>query len=116
MENCDKARCSGGTLYTTSSSCELCAKKALGYNIHRIVYIEPYSGITNRHILGHQVRQGVQVVYDGITRTESMKIELFTGATQRAYTHLYTAFFPLKDELALRGISYKPANDIRIAD
>lgn len=111
MENCDKAKCSGGTLYTTSSSCELCAKKALGYNIRRIVYIEPYSGITNQHILGHQVRHGVQVVYDGITRTESMKIELFTGATQRAYTHLYTSFFPLKDELALRGISYKTIKD-----
>jgi len=107
MENCDKSRCSGGTLYTTSSSCELCAKKALGYNIRRIVYIEPYSGITNQHILGHQVRQGVQVVYNGTTRTESMKIELFTGATQRAYTHLYTSFFPLKDELSLRGINYK---------
>lgn len=107
MENCDKSRCSGGTLYTTSSSCELCAKKALGYNIRRIVYIEPYSGITNKHILGHQVHHGVQVVYDGVPRTESMKIELFTGATQRAYTHLYTAFFPLKDELALRGINYK---------
>lgn len=107
MENCDKSRCSGGTLYTTSSSCELCAKKALGYNIRRIVYIEPYSGITNQHILGHQVRHGVQVIYDGTPRTESMKIELFTGATQRAYTHLYTSFFPLKDELALRGINYK---------
>ena len=107
MENCDKSRCSGGTLYTTSSSCELCAKKALGYNIRRIVYIEPYSGITNKHILGHQVHHGVRVVYDGIPRTESMKIELFTGATQRAYTHLYTSFFPLKDELALRGINYK---------
>lgn len=110
MENCDKSRCSGGTLYTISSSCELCAKKALGYNIRRIVYIEPYSGITNQHILGHQVRQGVQVVYDGITRTESMKIELFTGATQRAFTHLYTSFFPLKDELSLRGINYKKIN------
>ena len=44
-----EAKCSGGTLYTTSSSCELCAKKALGDNIRRIVYVEPYSGITHYH-------------------------------------------------------------------
>lgn len=29
LEACDRSKCIGGTLYTTSSSCELCAKKAL---------------------------------------------------------------------------------------
>lgn len=105
LEACDKNKCSGGTLYTTSSSCELCAKKALHYNIRRMVYIEPYSGITNEHVLGHMVQNGVKVRRDKVIRNESMKVELFTGATQSAYARLYTPIFPLKDELKLRGVN-----------
>ena len=105
LETVDRQRCEGGTLYTTSSSCELCAKKALGYSIKRMVYIEPYSGITNDHILGHKVENGVRIKRGQTVRTESMKVELFTGATQSAYIRLYTPLFPLKDELLLRGIN-----------
>lgn len=105
LEACDKNRCSGGTLYTTSSSCELCAKKALSYNIRRMVYIEPYSGITNEHVLGHAVENGVKVRRNKMVRKESMSVELFTGATQSAYVRLYTPIFPLKDELKLRGVN-----------
>lgn len=94
-------------MYTTSSSCELCAKKALSYNISRIVYIEPYSGITNEHVLGHEVENRVKIRRDNMSRTESMKVELFTDATQNAYTRLYSPIFPLKDELKLRGINLK---------
>ena len=107
LEACDKSRCIDGTLYTTSSSCELCAKKALSYNIKRIVYIEPYSGITNEHVLGHAVEKGIRIRRDNVVRTESMSVELFTGATQNAYTRLYSPMFPLKDELELRGIHLK---------
>lgn len=107
LETCDKSKCSGGTLYTTSSSCELCAKKALSYNIRRIVYIEPYSGITNEHVLGHAVENGVKIRRDKVVRRESMSVELFTGATQSAYMRLYSPIFPLKDELELRGIDLK---------
>ena len=107
LESCDKSKCSGGTLYTTSSSCELCAKKALSYNIRRIVYIEPYSGITNDHVLGHEVENGIKIRRDMVVRTESMSVELFTGATQNAYMKLYSPIFPLKDELELRGIHLK---------
>lgn len=35
----------GATLYTTSSTCTLCAKKAYQLGISRIVYIDEYSGI-----------------------------------------------------------------------
>ena len=104
LERCDRRLCSGGTLYTTSSSCELCAKKALSYNIRRIVYIEPYSGITEDHVLGHSVQNGVKIRRGSMQRTESMSVELFTGATQGAYVKLYTPIFPLKDELKLRGL------------
>lgn len=105
LERCDRRLCSGGTLYTTSSSCEMCAKKALSYNIRRIVYIEPYSGITEDHVLGHSVQNGIRIRHGNMQRTESMNVELFTGATQSAYVKLYTPVFPLKDELKLRGIN-----------
>lgn len=103
LESCDKNQCEGGTLYTTSSSCELCSKKALNYNIKRIVYIEPYSGIANDHVLGHEVEIGTEVSHGQIKRKESISVELFTGATQGAYNRLYSPIFPLKDELHLRG-------------
>jgi deoxycytidylate deaminase len=111
LEGCNKSRTIGGTLYSTSSCCELCAKKALSYNIARIVYIEPYSGLTNDHILGHMVDEGLgqkikRVDKDGneVIRREQIRVELFTGATQGAYSKLYSPLFPLKDELRLRGI------------
>lgn len=107
LEGCTKGQASGGTLYTTSSSCELCAKKALAFDIRRIVYIEPYTGLTSDHILGHSVKYGTKIRRNNLVRTEPMKIELFTGATQKAYAQLYTPVFPLKDELSLRGISIK---------
>lgn len=105
LEACEKSKCEGGTLYTTSSSCELCAKKALSYNIRRMVYIEPYTGITNNHVLGHMVDQGVEITHGKRSRRESMSVELFTGATQNAYVKLYTPIFHMKDELRLRGIN-----------
>ncbi len=105
LEACEKNKCEGGTLYTTSSSCELCAKKALSYNIRRMVYIEPYTGITNNHVLGHMVDYGVDVKRGKEMRRESMNVELFTGATQNAYVKLYTPIFHMKDELKLRGIN-----------
>lgn len=105
LEACEKNKCEGGTLYTTSSSCELCAKKALSYNIRRMVYIEPYTGITNNHVLGHMVDHGVDVSRGKEMRRESMNVELFTGATQNAYVKLYTPIFHMKDELKLRGIN-----------
>jgi deoxycytidylate deaminase len=94
LESCNRHTTIGGTLYTTSNSCELCAKKAINYGISRIVYIEPYFGITETHVLGQPQ-----------TRSQ-LTVELFTGACQRAYIQMYTPIFPLKDELKLRGISY----------
>ncbi len=113
FENCDKFKTKGGTLYTTSSSCELCAKKALSYNISRIVYIEPYSGITNEHVLGQRVEHGYGnecFTEEGIPTTTysvPIQVELFTGATQYAYIKLYAPLLPMKDELELRGINIK---------
>lgn len=78
----------GGNLFTTSSPCELCAKKAKYLGIRKIYYIEPYAGLSFKHVLN-------------IGPSESRpQMLLFTGAVGRAYTQLYTPLIPQKDELA----------------
>lgn len=77
----------GGNLFTTSSPCELCAKKAVYMGIKKIYYIEPYAGLSFNHVLSIGPRHA---------RPEML---LFTGAVGRAYTQLYTPLIPQKDEL-----------------
>ncbi|MFR8011639.1 MAG: hypothetical protein ACLU8W_07775 [Clostridia bacterium] len=79
----------GGCLFTTSSPCELCSKKARYYGISKIYYIEPYYGISHKHIL----RAGAQ--------EKRPEFILATGAVGRAYMQLYTPLLPLKDEQKL---------------
>lgn len=77
----------GGILFTTSSPCELCAKKAKYEGIAKIYYIEPYSGISLKHVLNIGSKE---------SRPQML---LFTGAIGRAYMQLYTPLLPKKDEL-----------------
>ena len=77
----------GGNLFTTSSPCELCAKKAMYMGIKKVYYIEPYAGLSFNHVLSIGPRED---------RPEML---LFTGAVGRAYTQLYTPLMPQKDEL-----------------
>lgn len=76
-----------GNLFTTSSPCELCAKKAMYLGIKKIYYIEPYAGLSFNHVLSIGPQRD---------RPEML---LFTGAVGRAYTQLYTPLMPQKDEL-----------------
>ncbi|ANM80208.1 cytidine and deoxycytidylate deaminase zinc-binding region family protein [Serratia marcescens] len=41
----------GGKLYTTASPCELCAKKAYQLGVAEVIFIDPYPGITQDHIM-----------------------------------------------------------------
>lgn len=75
----------GGCLFTTASPCELCAKKAYQLGIKKIYYIDPYPGISNDHILS--------------VGSNPPKVVLFSGATGRAYHHLYEPIMAYKDEL-----------------
>lgn len=77
----------GGILFTTSSPCELCSKKAYQLGIKRIYFIDPYPGIANQHILA--------------AGPSSPELELFSGAIGRAYHQLYEPIMPYKDELEL---------------
>jgi deoxycytidylate deaminase len=76
-----------GYLFTTASPCELCAKKAYQLGISKVIYIDPYPGISNDHILtcGNKVP----------------KLQLFHGAIGRAYQQIFTPIIPYKDELEI---------------
>lgn len=79
----------GGFLFTTSSPCELCAKKAMYMGISAVYYIQPYPGISENHIL----KAG--------PKNQQPDLVLYTGAIGRAYTQLYTPLIPKKDEMEL---------------
>jgi len=79
----------GGTLYSTDSPCQLCAKKSRQLFIKRIVYVDDYPDISKEHTL-----------CSGKEETRP-KIEMFSGAIGQAYFKLYAPFIPRKDELKL---------------
>ena len=84
----------GGKLFTTSSCCERCGKKAYQLGIKTIYYIDDYPGITNSHIIA--------------CGSKSPEMKLFNGAIGRAYVNLYDPFLPLKDEIeGLSGVRIK---------
>lgn len=73
----------GSTLYTTASTCTLCAKKAYHLEVERIVYIDEY----DNRALEQTIRTGNhKIVY-----------EQFEGITGGAYHSLYTPLIPEKD-------------------
>ena len=76
-----------GKLFTTASTCELCAKKAYQLGIKVIYYIDPYPGISEEHILS--------------AGSNPIKPRLFNGAIGNAYHWLYDPIMPYKDELTL---------------
>lgn len=89
----------GGKLFSTASPCELCSKKAYQLGIEEIYYIDPYPGISTRHILS-------------FGKSWNPIVQLFYGAIGSAYVKLYTPRIPLKDELKLRsGVNCKKVVD-----
>lgn len=94
LATCGNERAKGGYLFTTSSPCELCAKKAKEAHISTIFYIEQYPGISRTHI--------IEVGKPG----DRARYILFTGAVGVAYVKLYTPTMPYKDEL--EALSFSP--------
>ena len=78
----------GGKLFSTASPCELCSKKAYQLGITEIYYIDPYPGISKKHILS-------------FGRKDNPKMILFQGAIGNAYISLYSPRLPYKDELEI---------------
>lgn len=79
-------RVKNGILFTTSSPCELCSKKAMFLGISKIYYVEPYAGVSYKHVMGIGSEE------------KRPQLILFTGAIGTAYTKLYTPLLPRKDE------------------
>jgi len=75
----------GGYLFTTSSPCELCAKKAYQLGISKIYYLDPYPGIAGSHI----IKSGVMVP----------EVSPFVGAIGRGYHQLYEPIMPHKEAI-----------------
>lgn len=89
----------GGRLYTTASPCELCAKKAYQLGINTVVFIDPYPGIANDHILN--------------CGKNIPNLKLFSGAVGRAYQQLFESIIPYKDELEI-GLNLNIPNKKKI--
>lgn len=85
----NNTRIRNGVLFTTSSPCELCAKKAMYMGVSKIYYVEPYAGVSKKHVLS---------IGKADKRPELI---LFTGAIGTAYTKLYTPLLPQKDEMEM---------------
>lgn len=81
---------SRGKLYTTASPCELCSKKAFQLGIKDVIYIDPYPGISEPHVMANG---------ELALRPE---LRLFSGAVGKAYHRLYEPMIPVKDELMAR--------------
>ncbi|WP_326983930.1 hypothetical protein VUJ46_05150 [Chryseobacterium sp. MYb264] len=83
----------GGNLFTTASTCELCAKKAYQLGVKNIFYIDVYPGISNDQIL----KNGTNIP----------NIFAFQGVIGRGFNKLYEPFMSQKDELHIRT-QFKP--------
>ena len=75
----------GGILFTSSSPCVLCAKKAYQLGIKEIVYIDPYPDISQEHILS--------------SGTAPLPMIFYTGVIGSAFFKLYIPFISIKDEI-----------------
>lgn len=86
----------GGLLFCTASPCELCSKKAYQLGIRTIYYIDPYPGISQKHILTFGKSKN------------NPQMRQFYGAIGEAYISLYRPLLATKDELELlSGINCK---------
>ena len=91
----------GGYLFVTASPCELCSKKSYQLGIKKIYYIDPYPGISQKHILGYE------------KDANAPEMELYHGAIGYAYTRLYLPIISPKDELEIiTGINPKKIESI----
>lgn len=77
-----------GIIYVTASPCELCSKKLYQIGVRKIVYIDPYPGISRK-----------QIIACGFKRPA---LKLFQGAYGSTYFKLYQPFMSYKDEITLR--------------
>ena len=77
-----------GIICVTASPCELCCKKLYQIGVRKIVFIDPYPGISRQNIIGNGFKRPA--------------LKLFQGAYGPTYFKLYQPFMSYKDELSIR--------------
>lgn len=86
----------GGNLFTTASTCELCAKKAYQLGIKNIFYIDVYPGISREQILDNG--------------SSTPNVFAYQGSIGRGFNKLYEPFMSQKDEINIRT-KFKPTTN-----
>lgn len=76
----------GAKLFTTSSTCELCAKKAAEMGVSEIHFVDPYTGLASKHNLRYY---------------NSPALKQFYGAVGLGYYKMYVPKVVRKEELEL---------------
>ncbi len=89
---------SGGTIYTTTFPCELCAKKIYQTNIKKVVYTEPYPRSISKDVF----------FQDG---TRKIEFEQFEGVKSPSYFRLFKSTIDKKEfqELQYSGQQRTPS-------
>jgi len=82
----------GGTVYTTTFPCELCAKKIYQAGIKRVVYTEPYPRSISKDVF---FRDG----------TRHIECEQFEGVKSQSYFRLYKATIGKKEFQRLQSLA-----------
>lgn len=77
-----------GIIYVTASPCELCSKKLYQIGVRKIIYIDPYPGISRQHI-----------IKIGFKRPA---LKQYAGAYGSTFYKLYQPFMSYKDEMEIR--------------
>ena len=78
----------GGTIFTTSFPCELCAKKIYQSGIVEVVYTEPYPDSISQMV----------ILKDGIKR---IKLTQFEGVKSHSYFRLYKSNMDRKERIEI---------------
>jgi len=84
----------GGTIYTTTFPCELCAKKIRQAGIKKIVYTEPYPDTISESVF---LKEGGQLP----------EIKQFEGVKFTAYSRLFKPKFNKKERQQLENSNCK---------
>lgn len=82
---------SGGTIYTTSFPCELCAKKIYQSGISEVVYVEPYPESISQDVIFH----------DGPRRVQ---LTPFEGVMSHSYFRLYKPSIEKKEYQQIKNL------------
>lgn len=82
----------GGTLYTTTFPCHMCARHIVSSGIARVVYVEPYPKSRARHLHGDAIQVDVQKPVSG-----PVVFEPFVGIAPKQYQDLFDARDGRKD-------------------